>query len=83
MGRAPKLDLYKKHQAEYVAPKTPELVDVGPAAYLTIAGRGGPGSAGFFTRIQCLYGMALTIKMAGKAAGRDYGGYWGQAVNSE
>ena len=40
MPTAPKLDLYKLHKAEYVAPKKPVLVQTKPAKYLAIAGRG-------------------------------------------
>ncbi len=32
MPKNEKLDLYKKHRAEYVAPKTPKLVAVKPAS---------------------------------------------------
>ena len=41
-----KLDLYRKHKDEYVKPKKPALVRVGPARYLTIEGRGAPGRGG-------------------------------------
>ncbi len=67
-----KLDLYKQHKADYATPKTPKLVEITPAPYLSVAGRGRPGSEVFTARIQCLYGVAYTIKMARKAAGRDY-----------
>jgi len=81
--RALKLDLYKQFKKEYVAPRTPALVMVGPARYLTITGRGGPTEAAFTTAISALYGVAFTIKMARKFAGRDYavpkleGRWWG------
>ena len=72
MTRA-KLDLYKQHKAEYVAPKTPLLVKVGPARYLAIDGRGEPGGEVFTAAIGALYGAAFTIKMARKFGGRqDY-----------
>lgn len=69
---AGKLDLYKEHKSEYVAPKKPGLVRVKPALYLAIEGRGEPGGKEFTDGIGALYGVAYTVKMARKAAGRDY-----------
>lgn len=67
------LNLLEKHKDEYVAKRQPVLVDVGPATYLTITGRGGPGSETFVKGIGTLYGAAYTLKMKTKfAAGRDY-----------
>jgi hypothetical protein len=69
---AAKLDLYKEHKAEYVTPKKPVLVDIKPANYLTIVGRGEPGGEIFQAKIGALYAVAFTIKMTKKFAGRDY-----------
>jgi len=69
---AEKLDLHRKHKAEYVAPKSPALVEVKPAKYLAIDGKGAPGGEDFQAKIAALYSMAFTIKMARKFAGRDY-----------
>lgn len=83
MPAVPKLDLYKKHKADYVAKQEPDLVDVGPATYLTITGRGEPGGAEFGKKVGALYNMAFTVKMQSKAAGLDYtvckleGLWWG------
>ncbi len=80
----PKLDLYKTHRTEYLAPKAPVLVTVKPAKYLVIAGQGAPSQPGFRRAIGALYAMAFTIKMARKFAGRDYvvtkleGLWWGE-----
>ncbi len=77
-----KLDLYKRHKAEYAAPKKPALVETKPARYLAIDGRGGPGDETFQAKIAGLYGMAYTAKFNSKLAGRDYvvckleGLYW-------
>jgi hypothetical protein len=79
-----KLDLYRTHRAEYVAPKEPVLVRTKPAKYLAISGRGAPSAPAFSRSIGALYAMAFTIKMARKFAGRDYvvtkleGLWWGQ-----
>lgn len=67
-----KLDLYAEHRDEYVAPREPTLVDVGPARYLAISGHGKPGGAEFATAVAALYNVSFTIKMASKAAGSDY-----------
>ena len=83
MPAAKKLDLYKEHKAEYVTPKTPVIVDVKPAKYLAVTGKGAPASADFQNAIGALYGAAFTIKMAKKFAGQDYkvcnleGLWWG------
>jgi hypothetical protein len=68
-----KLDLYKTHNSEYVTPRQPTLVRTKPAQYLTIEGFGAPGNARFEACVGALYGMAFTIKMAHKFAGKqDY-----------
>ncbi len=68
-----KLDLYKKHKAEYATPKKPVLLNVAPAQYLAISGQGEPGGEAFQAAIGALYNVAFTIKMAYKFDGRgDY-----------
>jgi len=68
-----KLDLYKLHKTEYVTPRKPLLIRVKPAQYLTIRGKGAPGGERFTACVGALYGMAFTIKMARKFAGKqDY-----------
>jgi len=78
-----KLDLYKLHKSDYVTPPKPVLVDIKPASYLSITGKGEPGGEMFQTRLGALYNIAFTIKMAKKFAGQDYtvckleGLWWG------
>jgi hypothetical protein len=67
-----KVDLYAEHREEYVAPREPTLVDVGPARYLAITGHGKPGGPEFAAAVGALYNVSFTIKMASKAAGSDY-----------
>jgi hypothetical protein len=67
-----KLDLYQLHKEEYSATRRPGLVDIKPAKYLSITGRGEPGGEEFATRLGALYNVAFTIKMARKFAGNDY-----------
>jgi len=67
-----KLDLYSKHKAEYIAPKTPVTFTMSPARYLAIEGESAPGAPEFQAAIGALYNVAFTVKMARKFAGRDY-----------
>jgi len=70
---AEKLDLYAKYSKEYATSPTPALVTVGPAKYLSISGKGAPGGAAFTEAIGALYGVAFTVKMTRKFAGKgDY-----------
>ena len=70
---AQKLDLYKLHKSEYVTPKKPVVIQTKPAHYLAIRGKGKPGGDRFTACIGALYGMAFTIKMTRKFAGKqDY-----------
>ena len=73
MSQTEKIDLFKLHKDQYVAPKKPQLVDIHKAKYLTISGRGEPGGEEFSAKIGALYGIAYTIKMPRKFAGKqDY-----------
>lgn len=70
---ADKLDLYSQYSKEYAAAQVPALVDVGRATYLSIGGKGAPGGPAFTEAIGALYGVAFTVKMTRKFAGkRDY-----------
>ena len=73
MKTAAKVDLYRQYSQEYAASRKPALVKVGPAAYLSIEGQGAPGGEAFQEAIGALYGVAFTVKMTRKFAGkRDY-----------
>ena len=67
-----KLDLYKEHPEEYLAPKEPTLVKVGPAVYLVVEGKGLPGGPQFQSAIGAVFGAAYTLKFFHKAQGHDY-----------
>jgi hypothetical protein len=73
MQKTDKIDLFKLHKDQYVAPKKPQLVEIHEAKYMAITGRGEPGGEEFGAKIGALYGMAYTVKMTRKFAGKqDY-----------
>ncbi len=73
MATTDKVDLYKGNKKEYAATPKPAVVEIGPAVYLSISGRGAPGGNAFSDAIGALYGVAFTVKMTRKFAGkRDY-----------
>ena len=73
MATAEKVDLYKENKKEYAATQKPALVEIGPAVYLSISGKGAPGDTAFINAVGALYGVAFTVKMTRKFAGkRDY-----------
>ena len=73
MSQTEKIDLFKLNKDQYVSPKKPQLVEIKPAKYLAITGRGAPGGEEFSAKIGALYGAAYTIKMTLKFAGmQDY-----------
>jgi hypothetical protein len=72
MAKLAKLDLYKKYRTEYITPKEPVFVRVGPAQYLSITGHGAPGGEHFREHVSALYSVAFTLKMAEKFSGHDY-----------
>lgn len=73
MKTSTKLDLYKTHKADYAATRKPTLITLKPVTYLAITGKGAPGGPLFTDCIGGLYGMAFTIKMTRKFAGKqDY-----------
>lgn len=72
MAKPAKLDLFKKFHSEYVMPRQPVFVMVGPAKYITITGHGAPGGEQFKAHVSALYAVAFTMKMAEKTAGYDY-----------
>lgn len=68
-----KIDLFREHKEEYVAPKRPVLLTVSRAKYLSVSGSGAPGGDQFTARVGALYAMAYTIKMTRRFAGlEDY-----------
>lgn len=77
------LNLLETHRDAYAEYEKPTLVDIREAHYLTVAGKGPPGGPEFVKKVGTLYGIAYTLKMKSKFAGRDYsvapleGLWWG------
>jgi hypothetical protein len=69
MASAEKTDLYKLHKDQYVTPKTPVLLTVDEATYLSVDGQGAPGGPEFVDKVGALYGVAYTVKMTRKFEG--------------
>jgi len=61
-----KIDLFKLHKADYIAPKKPQLCQVDNGHYLAINGMGGPGEESFNDAVTALYAVAYTVKMTRK-----------------
>ena len=73
MAPSEKIDLFKQCKADYQQAKTPVLLTIDKAQYLTITGQGAPGGPAFEDRIGALYAVAYTIKMTRKFTGQqDY-----------
>ena len=85
MATARKLDLQSANRISFGAKTAPGLVDVPPGTFLALEGRGDPNGEAFHRGIGAIYGTAWTVKMSGKAEGRDFkvgaleGLWWGGA----
>lgn len=64
-----KVDLFKLHKSDYSQAKSPKLINIAQASYLTIDGNGAPGGENFEDAVSALYAMAYTIKMTRKKLG--------------
>lgn len=67
-----KIDLKKKYKAYYSAAKKPEIIQVEPAHYLSISGKGDPSSQSYAYNIQALYTTAYTLKFKMKEQEKDF-----------
>ncbi|WP_126244387.1 GyrI-like domain-containing protein [Chitinophaga rhizosphaerae] len=67
-----KLDLAKKYKTYYSAASKPEIVDIGPAHYLSLTGSGDPSGEAFAANIATLYPVAYAIKFRCKARENDF-----------
>lgn len=67
-----KLDLTTLYKSYYSAKTVPELVDIEPANFLSLAGKGDPSGPMFSEKLQTLYATAYSIKFRFKALNRDF-----------
>ncbi|MFB2118924.1 GyrI-like domain-containing protein [Parapedobacter sp. 2B3] len=67
-----KFDLMNRYKSYYTAKTTPELVDIEPAYFLSLTGKGDPSGVPFANKLQALYATAYAIKFRSKQAGRDF-----------
>ncbi len=67
-----KLDLTKKHKAYYQATENPEIVEIEPAQFLSIGGKGDPDGEAFTDNVQALYATAYAIKFVFKKQDKDF-----------
>lgn len=67
-----KTDLSKLYKQYFTAKTKPELVDIEPAQFISITGKGDPSGEGFADSIQALYSSAYGIKFFYKEEGKDF-----------
>jgi hypothetical protein len=67
-----KLDLTKKYKSYFTAKTTPEIIEIAPARFLSITGKGDPSAQAFANTIEALYSTAYTLKFACKAKDKDF-----------
>lgn len=67
-----KLDLTKKYKSYYTAKTQPELIEIEPAQYLSICGKGDPSEQPFAARVEALYSTAYTVKFIFKGKNQDF-----------
>lgn len=67
-----KLDLTKTDKTYYSAKSVPQLVNLQPARYISIQGKGDPDGLAFGTNVQALYATAYLLKFVHKANGNDF-----------
>jgi hypothetical protein len=72
MAIAKTLDLVRAHRAEYEATAAPRLLEVAPAHYLALAGKGEPGGPEFRADVAALFAVAEGVRAATRARGRDF-----------
>lgn len=67
-----KLDLAKLYKSYYTAKKQAAVVNIGPAVFLALPGKGDPSSPEFAEAIQALYSTAYKLKFNSKAKEKDF-----------
>lgn len=67
-----KLDLSKKYKTYFTAQNTPKIVEIEPAQFLSLIGKGDPSEQAFLENIQALYATAYTLKFSYKSLEKDF-----------
>lgn len=67
-----KTDLKKQYKTYFTASQKPELVDIEPAKFISIQGKGDPSEQAFADKIQALYPTAYALKFIHKEKGQDF-----------
>lgn len=67
-----KLDLVKTLKSYFSAKPTPAVVDIAPAQYASIHGKGDPSGEDFAKRIEALYSTVYPLKFSLKQKGMDF-----------
>lgn len=67
-----KLNLFKQFKKEYSASTSPQIMDIGPARYLSICGQGDPSEKSYVEHLHALYSTTYTLKFMRKARGNDF-----------
>ena len=67
-----KINLTKAYKEFYTAKKEPHLIEVPPANFLMIDGRGAPGGEAYQAKVGALYGVAYKSKFLSKQSGQDF-----------
>jgi hypothetical protein len=72
MAKIEKLDLRKQFKRDYTATQESELVTIEASPFLAIVGKGEPGGKEYTEKLNALYSVAYTVKMALKKSGKDF-----------
>lgn len=67
-----KIDLTKEYRHLYQAKMEPQLIEVPPANFLMISGRGAPSSDIYVSKVGALYSLAYKVKFLNKASGQGF-----------
>lgn len=67
-----KLNLTQKYRSYFTAKAAPEIIQIEPASFIAMRGKGDPSGEAFAGNIEALYSTAYTMKFACKAEGHDF-----------
>lgn len=67
-----KMDLTRQYRHYYTASAIPQIIEIEPAQYLSITGKGDPSEPEFAAHIEALYATAYTLKFDYKTRHKDF-----------